>query len=60
MKILRSATALIPSAKLSCAMQCWIVFGNFHVKTGNKLGTDVRITGKNRAQAGQQEHVIKT
>ena len=34
--------------------------GDFHVKTGNKLGTDVRITGKNRAQAGQQEHVIKT
>ena len=34
--------------------------GNFHVKAGNKLGTDVRIAGKNRAQAGQQEHVIKT
>ena len=31
-----------------------------HVKAGNKLGTDVCIAGKNRAQAGQQEHVIKT
>ena len=34
--------------------------GDFHVKAGNKLGTDVRVAGKNRAQAGQQEHVIKT
>ena len=34
--------------------------GDFHVESGNELGTDVRITGKNRAQAGQQEHVVKT
>lgn len=34
--------------------------GIFMSKPGTKLGTDVRVAGKNRAQAGQQEHVIKT